>query len=121
VGPDAAKHARNAAIVVGLALAVTFLPGGRAGGATVSNLLTVLFLGGLAFLACRFYMERRLSLLDMEDRRRAVLYASLAVIAFAIVATSRLWSTGPGALIWLVLVGIAVYGIVTVVRAEREY
>lgn len=121
MGPDTSKHARNAAIVVGLALVVWLLPGGRAGSATISNLLTVLLLGGLSFFAYRMYMEHRLSLLDMENRRRGILYASLAAIAFAIVATSRLWSSGPGALVWLLLVGIAAYGIVTVVRAEREY
>lgn len=121
MGPDASKNARNAAIVIGLALVVWLLPGGRAGSATISNLLTVILLGALCFFGYRFYMERRTSLLDMENRRRAVLYGSLAAIAFAVVATGRLWSSGPGALVWLILVGAAAYGIVFVVRAEREY
>lgn len=121
MGPDAGRNARNVAIVVALALVVWLLPGGQAGSATISNLLSVLLLGGLAFFAYRMYMENRIRLLDMEDRRRALLYGACALIAFAVVATSRLWQSGLGALIWLTLVGAAVYGIVVVVRAEREY
>lgn len=122
MGPDAAKNVRNGSIVVGLALVVWLLPGGRAGSATVANLLTVLFLGGMAFFAYRLYMEHRTTLFDLDDRPRAVLYASFALAAFAVVATSRLWDAGgPGALAWLVLVGLAAYGVVSVVRSAREY
>lgn len=122
MGPDAAKNLRYGAIVVALALVVWLVPGGEAGGATVSNVLTVLLLGGLAFFAYRSYMENRVMLLDLEDRRRAVLYGSFALAAFAIVATSRLWAAGgPGALVWLMLVGAAAYGVYSVVRSVREY
>ena len=122
MGPDAAKNARNAAIVVGLALVVWLLPGGQAGSATVSNLLSVLLLGGLAFFAYRMYVEHRVTLLDMEDRTRAILYGSFALAAFAVVATSRLWDAGGlGALMWLLLMGAAAYGVFSVVRAAREY
>lgn len=122
MGPDASTNARNAAIVVALALVVWLLPGGQAGSATISNLLTVLLLGGLSFFAYRLYMEHRITLLDMPDRRRAVLYGSFAITAFAIVATARLWGGGGGgALIWLVLIGMAAYGVFSVVRTAREY
>ncbi len=121
MGPDAGKNARNILIIVGLALAVWLLPGGDTGSSFIGNLLSVILLGGLAFFAYRMYMEHRITLLDLEDRTRAVLYASFGLIVFAIVATSRLWGSGPGALLWLALIGVAVYGIYSVYRAAREY
>jgi len=121
VGPDAGKHLRNIAIIVALAAAVWLLPGGGTASRTISNLLSVLLLGGLSFFAFRMYMERRITLLDMEDRTRAILYGCMALIVFAIVATGRLWASGPGALLWLALIGAALYGLYSVYRAAREY
>lgn len=121
MGPDAGKHVRNILIIVGLAVAVWLVPGGDTGSAAIRNVLSVLLLGGLSFFAYRMYMERRITLLDLEDRTRAVLYGCFALIVFAIVATGRLWSNGIGALIWLALIGLAVYGIYSVYRAAREY
>ncbi len=74
------------------------------------------------FLAYRLYMEHRMTLTGFEDRTRATLYVSMAVIAIALVATSRMWGAGGlGALMWMVLVGLGVYGLVSVFRAAREY
>ena len=121
MGPDAGKHVRNILIIVVLALGVWLLPGGDTGSNFIGNLLSVLLLGGLAFFAYRMYMERRITLLDLEDRTRAILYGCFALIVFAIVATSRLWASGPGALLWLALIGLAGYGIYSVYRSAREY
>jgi hypothetical protein len=121
VGPDAGKNLRNAAILVALALVVWLLPGGQAGSRTINNLLSLVFLGALCFFAFRMYMEHRITLLDLEERRRMVLYGSFALAAFAIVATGTLWADGFGALVWLALIGAAAYGVYTVVRSVREY
>ena len=122
MGPDAGTHARNVAIIFALALIVWLVPGGDTGSATIANLLTLLLLGGLSFLAYRMYMEHRITLLDMEDRARLVLYGSFALLAFAIVATRRLWDTGgAGALLWLAMMAAAIYGLYATFRAQREY
>lgn len=121
MGPDGGKHARNAAIVVGLALVVWLLPGGSQGRVAVSQLLSLLFLGGLLFLLTRLYREYRISLLDLPTRSRGILYGSFALAAFAIVATGRLWNTGPGVLIWLTLLGVAGYGMYRVGQSARAY
>ena len=122
MGPDAGKNLRNALIVVGLAAVVWLLPGGESGSRTIGNLLSVLLLGGLCFFAYRTYMENRITLLDMEDRTRAVLYGSFALITFAIVATGRLTGQGgAGVLIWMALIGLAAYGMYSVYRGQREY
>jgi hypothetical protein len=122
VGPERGKHLRNIAIVVLLALAVWKLPGGGAAGVTASNLLGVAFVGGLVFLGYRVYLERREVLLGLEERQRGVLYGSLALAAFALVATRRMWDAGGlGAMVWLLLLVAAGWGVYGVWRAWRAY
>jgi len=122
MGPDAKTHARNAAIVVVLAVAVWQLPGAGAAVRTINNVLGLLFAGGLVFLGYRLYMEHRSSLFILEDRVRGLLYGSGLLLALALVGTARLWDEGGlGVLLWLALIGAAAYGAVTVYRAHREY
>src|SRR4051794_22046657 len=112
MGPDRGKHLRNAAIVVVLALIVWKVPGGDRASATVSNLVSIIFVGGLLFFAYRIYMERRDSLLSMDDRQRGILYGSFALAAFALVATRKMWNAGGvGALVWLALIMAAAWGV----------
>ena len=56
VGPDTGKHLRNIAIIVLLAVAVWKIPGGDKASLTISNLLTIVFVGGLLFFGYRLYM-----------------------------------------------------------------
>jgi hypothetical protein len=123
VGPDRGKHLRNIAIIVLLAVAVWKLPGGGAASATVSNLLSVLFVGGLLLLAYRVYVERRDVLMGLEDRQRGILYGSFALAAFTLIATRKMWDDGGGVgtLVWLVLMCLALYGVYYVWRAYRTY
>jgi hypothetical protein len=121
VGPDRNKHLRNAAIVVLLAVAMWRLPGGGTAADVISNVLGIVFAGGLVFFGYRLYMEHRSSLFMLEDKTRAVLYGSGVLASFALIATRRLWDQGGiGALIWLALLGAAAYGAMTVYRASRE-
>ena len=122
MGPDTGKHLRNIAIIVGLALAVWLVPGGDKASVTISNLLTIVFVGGLLFFGYRLYMEHRETIFGLAERQRGILYAAIALGAITLVATRRLWDEGGlGALIWLGFLGLAVYALVTVWRAYREY
>jgi hypothetical protein len=122
VGPDRTKHLRNILIIVGLALVVWLLPGGDTGSNTVYNLLTVILTAGLLFFAYRLYMEHRATIFGLGDRTRAILYGAIALAAFAIVATSRLWNEGgAGALLWFGLISLAAWGIYRVWRTYSEY
>jgi hypothetical protein len=122
VGPVRNKLLRNFAILLLITVLVWRLPGGGTATSTVSNILGLLFAGGLVFFGYRMYMEHRTSLFMLEDRVRALLYGSLVLIALALVATQRLWDDGGfGVLVWLALIGAGVYGCVTVYRASREY
>jgi hypothetical protein len=122
VGPDRGKHLRNIAIIVGLALAVWLVPGGGTASVTISNLLSIIFIGGLLFFGYRLYMEHRESIFGLEERTRGILYAAIALGAITLVATSRMWDEGGlGAILWLAFIGLAIWGLVFVWRAYREY
>jgi hypothetical protein len=122
MGPDRNRHIRNVLIIVLLALAVWLLPGGNTGTNTVYNLLTVILTAGLMFFAYRLYMEHRATIFGLGDRQRAILYGCVAMAAFALIVTSKLWNEGGlGALLWFGLIGLAAYGMYTVWRTYQEY
>jgi hypothetical protein len=122
VGPDRNKHLRNIAIILAIAVAVWKLPGGGTAAETIANVFGVIFLGGLCFLGYRLYMERRDTILGLEERQRAIMYAAMAIAVFALVATSKLWNVGAlGAMLWLALLGGSAYTLYGVWRAYRTY
>ena len=122
MGPDRNRHIRNVLIIIALALAVWLLPGGGTGTSAIYNLLTVILTAGLMFFAFRLYMENRATIFGLGDRKRGILYGALALVGFALIATSKLWDEGGlGALIWFGLIGLGAYGIYTVWRTYQEY
>ena len=122
MGPDRNKHLRNAAIVLALAVAVWKIPGGGTASATIANIFSVIFLASLFFLGYRVYMERRDVILGLEERQRGLLYGALALAAFALIATRRMWeANGIGIVIWMAMLGAAAYAIYSVWRAYTSY
>jgi hypothetical protein len=114
------KVARNVLIIVALAAAVAFLPGGGAGVRTIATFFSVLMFGGLAWWVGKLYMEHRYEIFGLGDRNRALLYGAFAVIVLTLAASSRLLSNGAGIVVWLVLMSAAVFALYTVWRAYRE-
>jgi len=122
MGPDRNKHVRDIAIILALTVAVWKVPGGGTASQTIANIFSVLFLAGLFFLGYRVYMERRETLFSLEERQRGLLYGALALAAFALVATSRLWDLGGlGALLWLLMLGASGWAMYSVWRAYKTY
>ena len=122
MGPSRATNLRNIAIVLALAVLVWKLPGGGTASLTISNLLGIIFIGGLLFFGYRIYMENRETIFGLEERQRGILYASLALIAITLIATSRMWDAGGlGAILWLAFISAAAWGVYSVWRAYREY
>ena len=122
MGPDRGKHLRNIAIILALAVAVWKLPGGGTAAATIANIFSVAFLGGMFFFGWRSYMEHRDTLHGLEDRQRGLLYGALALIAFAAIATGRMWDAGGlGGLVWLAMLGAGGWAIYSVWRAYHTY
>ena len=122
MGPDGLKNLRNVAIILAIAVAVWKLPGGGTAANTIGNVFSVLFIGGLFFLGYRLYKERRDTILGLEERQRGLLYGALALAAFALIATRRMWDAGGlGAVIWMAMLGAAAYAIYSVWRAYSTY
>lgn len=120
---DRARTLRNVLILLLLAAAVWRLPGGVAGERTVSNLISIVFWGGLVFFVYRLYMERRTTLFGWEEKLRIRLYLSIGLMMLLIVATARMFGTfgSVGGLMWFGLLGISIWGIFTALRSARSY
>jgi hypothetical protein len=119
---DRGKHVRNVAIIFAIALAVWLVPGGDTASVTISNLLSIILVGGLLFFGYRMYMEHRETIFGLPERSRGILYAAIALGAITLVATRAMWDAGGlGAILWLAFLGLAIWGLVTVWRTYREY
>jgi hypothetical protein len=112
---------RNIAIVLVLAAVVYLVPGGGDAAAIIGALLSTAILASFVLLAARFYRERRMDILGLPDKWRAILYGSLGVIVVAMAARPRLIETGGGLLVWLAAVAGSAYALYRVWRYYREY
>lgn len=121
--PDRNTHIRNVAIILVLAVAVWKLPGGGTAADTISNVFSVLFLGGLCWLGYRLYMEHRDTILGLEERQRAIAYGAFALIVFALAATGYLWRELDllGGMLWMLMLGAGGWALYSVWRAYRTY
>jgi hypothetical protein len=113
--------ARNVAIIALIALAIVALPGGGPTLSVVLTLLSIAFFVVIAMFAYRLYREHHLTLDSLTDRQRVVLYGSAGVAFLTFTATPRLFATGIGVLVWLVLLGLASWGVMWVVVSYRRY
>jgi hypothetical protein len=115
------KHVRNIAIILAVAAAVWLVPGGGRAATIALQVVWLVFLAVLFWFGVIMYRQHRLSLYALGDRRRAILYAALAVAVLTLTATGRLWRTGAGSVAWLVLLALAVYAVITIVWSARRY
>lgn len=94
-----------------LALGVAFAP---ASGNVVDTILTALtmgFLAGIAWMLYTLSRQNQLTLATLGDGRRAILYAAFGLIALLIAGTDKLFASGGGTLLWIVLLGASVAAI----------
>ena len=115
------RTARNIAIIAVLALGVAFVPGGGAAADTVLAALFMAFLAALGFLVYRLYMENQLTLATLADGRRALLYGAVGAIALMLAGTDELLDTGGGTLLWIGVLAISVFAIISVWREATTY
>jgi multisubunit Na+/H+ antiporter MnhB subunit len=112
--------ARNVVIIMAIAAAVAFAPGGGTGAGVVTTVISLAFLAALGWVMMIMYREHRTTLYSLGSRRVA-LYVAGGVLAITLTGTSRLWSTSTGQVAWLVLIGGAVYTFVAVFISARRY
>jgi hypothetical protein len=118
---DSLKTARNVGIIVAIAAAIYFIPGGGRAAGTFEAVLWAAFGAGIAYMGLRLYREHRISLHGLGDRHRALLYGGTAVAVFAVVARTRMWQTGLGELAWFLLIIGVLYAAMEVYRHARSY
>jgi hypothetical protein len=115
------KNLRNAGIILAIALAVIAVPGGGTAATFISALLSTVFFALLAWFGWRLYREHRFTLDSLPDRYRLTLYGAIAVVVLTVTATARLWATGFGTVVWIVLIACSAYAVYLVWRASRSY
>jgi hypothetical protein len=113
--------ARNILIILAIAALVVLLPGGGTGATVALQALYLVFLATLGWFVMTMYRQHRATLYSLGDRRRAILYAALVVAAVTLTGTSKLWGTGAGSVVWLVLIAGAVYAVAAIVWSARKY
>jgi hypothetical protein len=115
------KTVRNVAIILVIAAAVYFIPGGGRAAGTFEAALWAVFGLGLGYLGLRMYREHHVALHSLGDYHRGLLYGAVALAVFEWVGRSRMWQTGFGELAWFVLLGVVVYSLLAVYRRWRAY
>jgi hypothetical protein len=105
------RTVRNVAIVMLLALPVTLLPGGGDFAEALLTALTMGLLAGIAWMIYTLSRENQLTLATLTDRRRAVLYGAVGLICLLIAGADKMFDTGGGALLWILLLAISVTAI----------
>jgi hypothetical protein len=118
---DRTKTARNVAILLLLAAAVAFLPGGGRAAATLQTILGVAFSLGIGFAGVRFYQAHRVDIYSLGERRRALLYGAAGVGVVTLAAKPRMWEAGFGEFVWFVLLGLVAYTLFALYRYSRSY
>ena len=112
---------RNVAIILALAAAVDFLPGGGAAADAVMAALTLIFLAAIAWFVYRLYREQQLTLATLTDARKAGLFGAVGGIALLVVAYDEFSSWTGGVLLWIALLAGCVGAIVLIWRSATTY
>lgn len=115
------RTARNVAIVMLLALGVAFLPGGSNLAEAVITALTMGLLGGIAWMLYVLSRENQLTLSTLTDGRRAILYGGFGMLALLIAGSDKMFATGGGTLLWIVLLAASVAAIWKVWMEASSY
>jgi hypothetical protein len=133
---DGLKNARNVAIVLVIAAAVYFVPGGGTAAGTFEAALWVAFGVGFGYLGLRMYREHHIALFSLGERYRGLLYFAVALGFFLWAVRSRMWYAlqvsggelvqahrwdGFGEVLWFALAAAAVYSLLAVYRHWRSY
>lgn len=109
-------------VIMLVALVLVVLPGGGNALDVVLTLLTIAFLGAIAFLAYRLYNQYRLDIDALNPNLRLALFGSVGLAILTFVATDRLFDEGGiGILLWFALLALCSYGLYWTWTRYRSY
>ena len=94
-----------------LALFVAFAPAGGNVANAVLTAMTMGFLAGIAWMLYVLSRQNQLTLATLTDARRAIFYGAFGMIALLIAGSPKLFSSGGGTLLWILLLGSSVAAI----------
>ncbi len=115
------QNVRNIAIILALAAAVDFLPGGGNAAAAVLTALTMIFFAAIAWLLYRVYNEQQLTISGLSDGRKAGLFGAVGAIALLVVAYDDFRSWQGGIVLWIALMAACLGAIFLIWRSETTY
>jgi hypothetical protein len=115
------RTARNVAIVMLLALCVAYLPGGGNWAEAVITLLTMALLAGIAWMLYVLSRENQLTLSTLTDGRRAIFYGGFGMLALLVAGRAKMFASGGGTLLWIVLFGASIAAIWRVWMEASSY
>lgn len=104
-----------------LAAIVAFAP---AGGNAAEVVMTAISMGFLAAIAWTVFVvgrQNQLTLMALDNRRRAVLFGALGLIVLLLAGSDELFATGGGTLAWILLLAAAVVAIWRVWAEASSY
>ncbi len=105
------RTARNVAIIMVLALGIAFAPSGQNFANAILTAITMGFLAGISWMLYVLSRQNQLTLATLTDGRRAIFYGAFGLIALLIAGTDKLFSSGGGTLVWMLLLGASVAAI----------
>jgi hypothetical protein len=115
------KAARNVAIIMLLALGVAFIPGGGNAVDTVTTAIAMAFLAGISWMIYTLSRQNQLTLATLSDGRRAIFYGAFGMLALLVAGQDKLWSSGGGTLIWIVLLAASIFAIYRIWTEANTY
>lgn len=115
------KTARNVLIIVAVAAAVAFLPGGGKTAGIVGALLGIGITVTFVLLGMRFYRENRVAIFSLGDRYRALAYGAIGAVVVALAGRSQLTDSALGSFVLVLLFGGAIGAAYAVWRHHRSY
>jgi len=115
-----ASGLRTAAIVIAIAVAVWAIPSGDRSADAIGAALSALILAAFVGIGVRLYREGRGRIETLGDAHRVLLYGAIGLVVVAMAARPSMVDTGPGTLLWIVLLGAAVAMGAAVFQRWRE-
>jgi hypothetical protein len=101
------RVARNVGIIMLLALPIAFLPKGENVAEALLTALTMGLLAGLSWMLYTLSRQNQLTLATLTEGRRAILYGAFGLMALLIAGADKMFATGGGSVLWILLFAAA--------------